>query len=507
MAKVTKINANFVSHGEATYVLGTKNEIEVIAGIVEITGNNCMAIIKGKAKVFTHESYNAIFAKAPGAIAITHNKYSEAIAVVEKAIAESHADGAKAIASCNGAKARAYVRGAIAEAVVGKAIAEAMVVGAVANAKVLGAVAENNFKIPGLSKELLADPVFAGITKLQKDLITTSVHFGREEVGIMVKTYYQLQEARKRTGNQLLELYTNEKPSNAIQFLDKMNMINEKFVKSALDSYTAEDVVGQWLRSHHGIGPVIAAGLMAHIDITKAPTAGTIWAYAGYIPGLVWQGTEGAAKMIKKYKEVCNDDIEVMLSCCKEAKRHFRNFESFCQRKNLPVDLDQFGKWLSMPPWNADLKRLCYIIGQCFMKNSNHPDCYYGHIYKQYKTDYTVKNANGGYVDRAAEDVKNSKYGKTTESYKSVMAGKLPKAQIDAMARRKCVSLFLAHLHDFWYTNHFGKRPPKPYAIEFGGHAHVIEPHIPNKPSKDDSGDDISWRPNGDEESDDVEAK
>jgi len=507
MAKPITINENFVSHGEATYVLVNAKHIEVTAGEVEIDGHGCTAIINGKAKVFTEAANNQIFAKAPGAVAITRQKYSVAFAEVAKAIAESQEYGAKAVASGAGAKARAFVRGAIAEAAVNKAIAEAMVVGAIAVAKVEGAVAENNFKIPGLSKEVLTDPVFAGIAKLQKDLVAASVQFGREEVGIMVKTYYQLQEARKRTGNQLLELYTNEKPSNAIQFLDKMNLINEKFVKNALDSYTAEDVVGQWLRSHHGIGPVIAAGLMAHIDITKAPTAGAIWRYAGYVPDLVWQGTEGASKMIKKYKEICTDDMDVMLACCKEANNHFRNFESFCKRRDVPVNLEQFGKWLAMPPWNADLKRLCYIIGQCFMKNSNHPDCYYGHIYKQYKSDYTVKNENGGYAERAAKYLSDNKYSKTTESYKAVKAGKLPKAQIDAMARRKCVSLFLAHLHDFWYTNHYGVRPPKPYAIEFAGHVHIIEPHIPNKPSKDDSGDDISWRPNKDEESDDVEAK
>ena len=62
-------------------------------------------------------------------------------------------------------------------------------------------------------------------------------------------------------------------PHSTLKWLADMNRTLEESIKSALDVYSSASSVGRWLRSQKGIGPVIAAGFLAHLDITKAETA------------------------------------------------------------------------------------------------------------------------------------------------------------------------------------------------------------------------------------------
>jgi transposase len=62
----------------------------------------------------------------------------------------------------------------------------------------------------------------------------------------------------------------------------------EREIRKALDLYSDEHVPGVWAKSIIGIGPVIAAGLLAHIEIERAPTVGHIWAFAGLDPTRKW---------------------------------------------------------------------------------------------------------------------------------------------------------------------------------------------------------------------------
>ena len=62
----------------------------------------------------------------------------------------------------------------------------------------------------------------------------------------------------------------------------------EKQIKRALDSWTDSIPAAVWAKGIVGIGPVISAGLAAHIDITRCPTAGRIWRFAGLDPTQEW---------------------------------------------------------------------------------------------------------------------------------------------------------------------------------------------------------------------------
>lgn len=253
-----------------------------------------------------------------------------------------------------------------------------------------------------------------------RDIIQASKTLDANEVRFMVDAYYQMQEYRKASANQIRSLDQGADEGGTHQTLDWMlaqveTMENQ--IKRALDVFTDAHIIGAWTKGHVGIGPVIAAGLLAHIDITKAPTVGHIWRYAGLDPTQKWE---------------------------KGQKR----------------------------PWNAQLKTLCWKIGQSFMKFSGRDDCFYGQVYRQRKAYELERSESGAMAEYAATRV--GTVGRTTEAHKHYSEGKLPPAQIDARARRYAVKLFLSHLHGEWHLRHFGVPAPLPYPIAHLGHAHVI---------------------------------
>ena len=193
-------------------------------------------------------------------------------------------------------------------------------------------------------------------------------------------------------------------------------------MKRALDAYTDTQPVGAWSKSIVGIGPIIAAGLIAHIDIEKAPTVGHIWRFAGLDPTVRWE---------------------------KSQKR----------------------------PWNASLKTLCWKVGESFVKVSGREDDVYGKLYLERKAQEVARNTAGAFATQAAAKLERFKIGKDTDAYKAYSQGLLPPAHVHARAKRWAVKLFLSHWHHVAYEARFGTPPPKPYILTTeGGHAHFLPP-------------------------------
>lgn len=263
------------------------------------------------------------------------------------------------------------------------------------------------------------------VVRLSRDLALAATSMTLDEARYLVDAYYVAQEARKRTDNQTLSMDKEKEPHLLLDWLSDQNDTLEGQIKRALEKFTDEHKVGAWLKSIYGIGPVLAAGLIAHIDINKAPTAGHIWRYAGLDPTSKWE---------------------------KKTKR----------------------------PWNADLKTLCWKVGQSFMKFSGSEFCTYGHIYRARKEYEIKRNEAGGNKETAANTLVTKKISKEKDAYKYLIVGVLPPAQIDARARRYAVKLFLAHLQYVWWCLEKKEKPARPYSISVLGHAHIIQP--PNLP-------------------------
>jgi len=274
------------------------------------------------------------------------------------------------------------------------------------------------------------------IQRLTRDIASASVTLSEAEVRFLVDTYYQQQEQRIRSDGQIRSIQQNPietvddktgevakaiEPHSVLQWFATQTETLEGQIKRALGKYVESHPVGEWLVSVHGIGPVIAAGLLAHIDINKAPTVGHIWRFAGLDPTVTW---------------------------APKTKR----------------------------PWNASLKVICWKAGESFVKFHNHEKCVYGHIWAKQKAVYIERNERGDYAEKAAATLLAKKYRKETEAYKAYSVGKYPPGRIHAMARRYAVKIFLAHLHGEMCRRILNIEPPMPYAIAHLGHAHLIKP-------------------------------
>jgi Transposase IS116/IS110/IS902 family len=130
------------------------------------------------------------------------------------------------------------------------------------------------------------------LQKLRRDLKTSARTLGKDEARFLVDSYYALQQFRISSAHQVRQLTESGEPTEVLSFFGDQFETLEKQIKGALDAYSDGQLVGRWAKSITGIGPVITAGLLAHIDIKEAPTVGHIWRYAGLDPTSVWDKGE-----------------------------------------------------------------------------------------------------------------------------------------------------------------------------------------------------------------------
>jgi len=270
-----------------------------------------------------------------------------------------------------------------------------------------------------------ATEILGSIERLTKDLRNAAVTLSEREVRFLVDSYYAMQRDRIRASHQTRTLEKNAEPHIVLGWLTGQRGTLEKQVARALDAYSASNPSSAWARSITGIGPIISAGLVANIDITKAPTVGHIWRYAGQDPTVTWN---------------------------KKEKR----------------------------PWNGSLKRLCWIIGESFVKVSYLESDTYGKVYLARKKQETERNDLFEFKAQAEHILLTKNFSADTEAKKHYLTGKLPPGHIHARAKRYAVKLFLSHLHHVMYELHYQTPPPKPYVIDHLGHAHFLAP--PNWP-------------------------
>ena len=257
------------------------------------------------------------------------------------------------------------------------------------------------------------------IQRLTRDLAKAATTLSADEARFLVDAYYAMQRDRIRSDNQVRALDEAEEPHSVLGWLAEQSSTLEKQIARALDQYSRSQALGVWARSVVGIGPVISAGLLAHIDITRAPTCGHVWRFAGLDPTSKWE---------------------------KGKKR----------------------------PHNAALKTLCWKIGESFVKVKGNDDDVYGKVYAARRLSEGQKNEAGAFAEQAAAVVKARPTHAQIKTYKE---GKLPEGHLHARAKRYAVKLFLAH---YWQVGRELAELPValPYPVAHLEHAHVIIPPV-----------------------------
>ena len=344
-----------------------------------------------------------------------------------------------------------------------------------------------------MEKEEHTESRIAPLRLLRSDLKKAATRMSDKEERYLVDLYYQIQDFRKASGNQISQMKKAKEPAGVITWaFDTFDMM-EGEIKKALDVYTDVEATGMglWAKSIFGIGEVISAGLLAHINLEpwkcvkplrgkakpctqRVPhvgsrcgpvpikTVGAIWRFGGYDPTVRWE---------------------------KGQKR----------------------------PWNAQLKTLFWKIGESFVKFQGSPECYYGQLFANKKAEEIKKDDRGDFADQAVEVLRNKNIGKDTDAYpwyhgeypKGTMAkfqaipsippekrmeflkkarqargeriAMLPPGHIHARSKRWAVKIFLSHWFEEAFRTRYKKDPPMPYVVAILGHTKRYE--APKQPA------------------------
>lgn len=297
------------------------------------------------------------------------------------------------------------------------------------------------------------------LDRLNKDLKTAATALSQNEVRLIVDLYYQVQDFRIATAN-IVRSQPGE-PNALSEWVFRNFKIIERDIAAAMGTFAAHYRVGQWLQSAYGIGPIISAGLLAHLDIKKAKTPGNFLSFAGLIDPSRQPWEKGEKR-----------------------------------------------------PWNAKLKTLATVrMGETFVKFSGQHECVYGHLYVERKLRVIRENAAGKFSDHAL--VRSKEVDKKTIAYQwysgqypaslctadffllslkqrehamnkcRVKEGEglpmLPPAHLHSRARRHMAQMLLSHLHYVMYEDYYGE------TYEFKPYVHS-EHYDKNSPGYDGKG-------------------
>lgn len=283
-----------------------------------------------------------------------------------------------------------------------------------------------------------------------KNVIKKNPIRSKQVVKNLVNQYYTIQDDRIRAMNRKSSQKDNSNEESDLIFAYSIAGLkdNEEMLASWLEEYAKNDPIGQWLLSVKGIGPVLAAGIISTFDISKAQTAGAFWKYAGI--------DKHYAPRKKGEKFTYNPDARKL---CWKIGEQFIKVSGYKKDKDGNIMVDENGN---------PIDRI--------------PDALYGHLYREKLKQIIEKNEKGGFTELAALTLKEKKFkdneneDKENETKKIYESGKLPMAHMISMARRYAEKIFLSHLHAVWYEYANGRPAPRPFAEIYLGHVHIIEP-------------------------------
>jgi len=327
------------------------------------------------------------------------------------------------------------------------------------------------------------DAIEIPVSKIRADVRKAARTLTPMEARYVVDSYYQMQENRKRSANQRRSLVKAGEPNLAVSYLATESERIEGEVKYMLKSFADARPVGEWAQSIVGIGPIIAAGLIAHIDIAKCQTVGPIWRYAGLDPTIQWLGKDKVRKIVSERLTKAKPTEDDFRAIAQEVRgisfdAAYRIATVKKDGSIMPLTRDRIIKSLSLRPWNASLRTLCWKIGESFVKVSNKEGDIYGHMYARQKAFYIEQNEQGAYEQYAI--LRAAQVGSGTDAYGYYSKGLLPPGHIYSRAKRWTTKMFLSHWHHVAYQVHYGTTPPRPFVIEHMGHSKEISP--PNWP-------------------------
>jgi len=352
--------------------------------------------------------------------------------------------------------------------------------------------------------------------RLDVDLRRAARDLTPHELRFIGETFDSRQVARIQSGNRAIALARQDEPNAFVAWLGRQEEGLEKRLEEAMMEATEAHPLGQWMLAQVGVGPRLASRLLAYVDWQNASKPTAVWRFAGLDPTITWLGTRRADAAV--------DDFVREHGLLPGARWTDDQIAAFARANGLSPPFIMSGlaaavdkeptttnvaKAAARLPWNANLKRLCFLLGECFAKFSGNENCYYGQMYRRWRISLWEQNLKVEFADTARDAITTKRVGKSTSKFKwnsgvyssasaaawlAAGGGRTPPApaapgeglpmlapmHIVMRARRKAIKLFLSHGWEM-QKDIDGTKPGgwKYYAISHLGHSEHIPPPPP----------------------------
>jgi hypothetical protein len=231
----------------------------------------------------------------------------------------------------------------------------------------------------------------------------------------LIDLYYQVQRIRITANNQVRS--EPEESRSALAWLAEQAHATEATLRRVMAAWAEREPEGRWLLSVRGIGPVLAAAILATFPPDQVPpTVGKWWRFAGVDPSLRWEPGQP---------------------------------RPYCRRAKVVL-------------WK---------VADAFVKAGG----FYRALYDERKAYEIRRNERGELAGQAQETLATRRIS-DPETLAWYRAGKLPPGRVDLRARRWTAKLFLSHYHEVIWRTRLGSPPPLPFVIARLGHADYIAP-------------------------------
>lgn len=210
------------------------------------------------------------------------------------------------------------------------------------------------------------------------------------EVRVLCRWYHDMQRERIRYHNEMSAYERQGVNLTVARAVGRGYQILEQHLGRVLAWYARVDEACGLLMRVQGIGPVLAASLLAYADPRRmrSDKLSSYWRFCGLDP---------------------------------------------------TADRPRPGQKLPYSRW---AKRTYYLCSDQFVRR---PDSYYGEVYRRWKAEYERRNEAGMYADLARQELRTRSWRRDTQSRRAYEQGRLPQGRIDLRARRKAAKLFASH--------------------------------------------------------------
>ncbi len=321
--------------------------------------------------------------------------------------------------------------------------------------------------------------VVEGLSEVQpipKELLEEAKIFTREQALAMVGFYYSIQKVRVGTSN---KISAGERGADVvaepglIKFLKLDVQATEDRAERGLTNFARNNPLGQWSLQIAGVGPVLAAALLAHIDIYKAKWLGQILSFAGQLdpahPKMQWK--KGCKRPWNaQLKQICWKLGESFRKCSVSGKTDAqwmidKTLLKKAETKGVPI-----AQLVKEKRARTEKKKVA-LEGDDYL---------YVRMYMDRKVLEQERNDRGMFEQQALgmlKEAKDKKRAISDEQREIWSSGKLQPIGIERRASRYAVKMFLSHWHQIGREIFCGEEV-KPWVIVHGGHGDYIPPPL-----------------------------